>query len=183
MRELTKKKNDCRYGNAVVDVLTGVVNPSGKLPLTLPARDNQVNFSKAQWPGVDMVSTYSEGLLIGWVLCLKLLLRKLAEHSLKCRYSPHEVKYVSFLLRFASYRWYDAHGEDPAFPFGHGLSYTGFSIQDLAVESPPSTGANQTIVFNVTNIGSVEGTEVAQLVRVTCRIVEPVAQLRQFDTT
>jgi hypothetical protein len=55
-----------RYGNAVVDVLTGKVNPSGKLPVTLPAFDNQINFTAAQWPGVDKVATYTEGLLIGY---------------------------------------------------------------------------------------------------------------------
>lgn len=71
----------------------------------------------------------------------------------------------------ASYRWYDAHSEEPAFAFGHGLSYTSFSIGDLAVESPPSAGANQTVVFNVTNVGPVAGAEVAQLVRACVRVV------------
>ncbi len=55
-----------RYGNAVVDVLTGKVNPSGKLPVTLPAFDNQVNLTAEQWPGVDKVATYTEGLLVGY---------------------------------------------------------------------------------------------------------------------
>ena len=59
------------YGNAVVDILTGRTNPSGKLPLTLPASDNQINMTKTQWPGVDMESTYTEGLLIGYRWCVQ----------------------------------------------------------------------------------------------------------------
>lgn len=54
-------------GNVVADVLFGDVNPSGKLPLTFPRvlTDVAANTS-AQYPGVDKVAHYVEGLLVGY---------------------------------------------------------------------------------------------------------------------
>lgn len=53
-------------GNALADVLWGEVNPSGRLPVTMPGRDNEVNFSAAMFPGSDGRSVYSERLLVGY---------------------------------------------------------------------------------------------------------------------
>ena len=58
-------------GNAVANVLFGVVNPSGKLPLTFPAREREAAAATTeQWPGVSrdgiLTSTYSEGLQVGY---------------------------------------------------------------------------------------------------------------------
>ena len=54
------------YGHAVADILFGDVNPSAKLPVTMPNVENEMNFSDSQWPGVDLISTYSEDLLVGY---------------------------------------------------------------------------------------------------------------------
>ena len=55
-------------GNAISDVLFGDVNPSGRLALTFPNKDNEVGFTQAQYPGVKvstgLESTYSEKLEI-----------------------------------------------------------------------------------------------------------------------
>ncbi len=54
-------------GNAVADVLTGKVNPSGKLPLTFPRSvDQTLAKNPAQYPGVDGVVHYTEGLNVGY---------------------------------------------------------------------------------------------------------------------
>ena len=56
------------YGNALADVLFGVINPSGKLPVTIPNYDNEVAFTPDQYPGVGNPpeAIYSEELLIGY---------------------------------------------------------------------------------------------------------------------
>lgn len=53
-------------GNALADVLFGVVNPSGKLPFTFPVRleDNSAH-ALGEYPGTDKVS-YNEGIFVGY---------------------------------------------------------------------------------------------------------------------
>jgi beta-glucosidase len=54
-------------GNALAQVLFGDVNPSAKLPVTIPVSSNQVPTSTtAQWPGINLHAAYSEGLEIGY---------------------------------------------------------------------------------------------------------------------
>jgi beta-glucosidase len=54
-------------GNAVADILTGKVDPSGKLPLTFP-RDVDQTLAKnpEQYPGVDGTAHYTEGIEVGY---------------------------------------------------------------------------------------------------------------------
>jgi beta-glucosidase len=60
------------------------------------------------------------------------------------------------------YRWYDAKGLTPLFPFGFGLSYTTFSYSNLHVGSL-TAGGQATVTATVTNTGSRAGADVAQL--------------------
>jgi len=54
-------------GAAVAAVLFGAVNPSGKLPITFPKQDADLPLqTAAQYPGVQDVAQYSEGLLVGY---------------------------------------------------------------------------------------------------------------------
>ena len=54
-------------GNAVADVLTGKVNPSGKLPLTFPRDVDQTPAKNPeQYPGLDGTVHYTEGLEVGY---------------------------------------------------------------------------------------------------------------------
>lgn len=56
------------FGNAVADVLFGAINPSARLPLTLPNKENEVGFTPEMFPGVGTPheATYTEELLIGY---------------------------------------------------------------------------------------------------------------------
>ena len=54
-------------GAAIAALLYGNVDPSGRLPVTFPASDTQTGVdATAQWPGIDLTSTYSEGLEVGY---------------------------------------------------------------------------------------------------------------------
>ena len=91
-------------GHALVDVLTGKVNPSGKLPFTMPLAlsDGPIK-TERQYPGIQEEGKkwwqeyYDEGVFIG-------------------------------------YRWYDTNGIAVQYPFGHGLSYTTFELSDARVK-------------------------------------------------
>lgn len=83
-------------GHGIADVLTGAVNPSGKLPFTWYASLDQVgahalNTYPGTWRENEKVidEEYKEGIFVG-------------------------------------YRWTDKNKQKPLFPFGHGLSYTTF---------------------------------------------------------
>jgi beta-glucosidase len=58
------------------------------------------------------------------------------------------------------YKWYDAKGLTPAFPFGHGLSYSSFRMGGLSARP---AGKSIRVSFTVTNTGKRAGKEVAQL--------------------
>lgn len=63
------------------------------------------------------------------------------------------------------YKWFDANGLTPLFPFGFGLSYTTFSITGAALTNNLSaaTNPNLQVTFTLTNTGRVAGAEVAQV--------------------
>ncbi|WP_166875701.1 beta-glucosidase [Salinibacterium sp. ZJ450] len=142
-------------GNIVANLLFGVANPSGKLPITFPSQEREAAFATAeQFPGVDpdgtgplpRTASYSEGLEMG-------------------------------------YRWYDANDVQPTFAFGHGLSYTDFELSKLVV-TPKKTDGTQKIQvsFFVENTGDVAGAEVGQVyLGLPAEADQPPKRLVGFD--
>jgi beta-glucosidase len=126
-------------GHALANVLTGKVNPSGKLPVTFPKRLED-NPTYKYYPG-DLETEYGEDLLVG-------------------------------------YRWYDEQNIEPLFPFGHGLSYTQFSLHDLVVRKE---GDLWRATVTIRNTGALAGAEVVQLyVEMPRSTGEPMRQLKGF---
>jgi beta-glucosidase len=58
------------------------------------------------------------------------------------------------------YRWFDARGLEPLFPFGHGLSYTSFGYEGLSARAVDGT---LSVSFTVRNTGRVAGSAVPQV--------------------
>ncbi len=83
---------------------------------------------------------------------------------------------------YVGYRYFDAFGIEPFFPFGFGLSYTTFSYEPLGASLD---GESLTVRVKVTNTGAREGREVIQLY---CSAPDgalemPVQELRAFAKT
>ncbi|MDR0541701.1 MAG: beta-glucosidase BglX [Dysgonamonadaceae bacterium] len=145
-------------GPAIADILFGKVVPSGKLPVTFPKETGQIpvyyNHNNTGRP-----ANKTETLLYD---------------------IPLEAGQVS--LGNTSYHL-DA-GFDPLFPFGFGLSYTAFTYDNLQLSKTElKVGESMEILFNLTNTGTFDATEVAQLyVRdLSGSLARPVKELKGFQ--
>jgi beta-glucosidase len=84
---------------------------------------------------------------------------------------------------FVGYRHFDRAGLEPLFPFGHGLSYTTFTYENLNVSPSALTGDGKlTVSLDVKNTGARDGTEVVELYvhDAKPRIPRPLRELRAF---
>eukprot|EP00041_Stephanoeca_diplocostata_P029361 m.864407 g.864407 ORF g.864407 m.864407 type:complete len:703 (-) comp23547_c0_seq10:3243-5351(-) len=147
-----------QQGNAVIDVLFGVANPAGKMPHTTPNSWNETKYGYRQYPGIPTTAKDACTTSPQYDPC-----------------EPTKAYYDEELL--VGYRWYDAHDVEPAFPFGHGLSYTTFRFTGLKV-------AKTGVSFTLTNDGHVDGAEVPQLyLGFPSSAGEPPKQLKGFKKT
>jgi beta-glucosidase len=84
---------------------------------------------------------------------------------------------------FLGYRHFDKTGIKPQFPFGYGMSYTSFAYKNLLV-TPGSVSGDQpvTVSFDITNTGSREGAEVAEVYvgEAHAKIPRPAKELKGF---
>ena len=91
------------------------------------------------------------------------------------RVGPHSTYSEGLLV---GYRWYDAKGIAPLYPFGYGLSYTTFRYSGIAVRRG---SGGPSVSFTVTNTGGRAGAEVAQAyVGDPSAVGEPPRQLEAF---
>ncbi|HTD99896.1 MAG TPA: glycoside hydrolase family 3 C-terminal domain-containing protein [Mucilaginibacter sp.] len=127
-------------GNAITDVLSGKVNPSGKLATTFPISYNDEPSSK-NFPGKDL--PLPEG-----------------EKPGPMRGRPSEVTYEEGI--YVGYRYYNTFDVKTAYDFGYGLSYTKFKYSDLKLSSKTFNGSI-TATVTITNTGDVAGREVVQI--------------------
>jgi len=99
-------------------------------------------------------------------------------------YPGHDLKvnYDEDIL--VGYRWFDTKGIQPQYPFGYGLSYTSFKIDNAATDKK-MYGMNDevTVKFNIKNTGKTDGAEVVQLYagQTVSSVLRPTKELKGFD--
>jgi beta-glucosidase len=131
-------------GSALAALLTGDVNPQGRLPVSFPVNlDQDCCHAAPRYPADENGHyRYTEGLLVG-------------------------------------YRWYDAQQIQPLFPFGFGLSYTTFKVDQLRVTPGQlHAGTPVQVHVRVTNTGDRAGTATPQVyLRMPSSLDEPPHRL------
>ena len=150
-------------GNSVADILTGKVNPSGKLTMTWPiaATDHPstANFAKTY----DMYSYQAmEGRGKGSIPGVD--------------FNNHEEDI------YVGYRYFDTFKKNVAYPFGYGLSYTTFEMGKPSVKA---NGNNIEVSVTIKNTGKIAGKQVAE-VYVTApkgAYEKPAKELKTFGKT
>lgn len=149
-------------GNALADVLTGKVNPSGKLAtsFTLKYEDTPAATS---FPGTEIPG--GEEMVMGAISWGK----------------PAEAVYEEGI--FVGYRHYLTRNVKVAYPFGFGLSYTRFAYKDVQLQ--PGTDTEVRVTLTVENTGKRAGKEVVQLyVSAPGKsMAKPAAELKAFAKT
>ena len=153
-------------GNSVADIISGKVNPSGKLPMTFPvkvsdhASHNNFPLEGAPMNMLDFFKSKDE--------------------------NKSEIKNIDYTVYeediYVGYRHFDKAEMEVSFPFGFGLSYTDFEFSNLTI-TPNGNGID--INLNVRNIGQVEGKEVVQVYvsKIDSKIDRPINELKTFQKT
>ncbi len=136
-------------GCALANVISGKVNPSGKLPFSYPVKleDGSAHyFGEESYPGVDGQVYYKDDILVG-------------------------------------YRWFDTKKIKPLFPFGYGLSYTGFDYGKLSADKREYAPADTVkLSMEVANVGKTDGAETVQFYvsQKNPSIMRPAKELKGF---
>lgn len=149
-------------GNAVADILSGKVNPSGKLATTFPVKYED-DITAKNFPGKEFPER-------GTV------------NGLGMKQNPAEVTYEEGI--YVGYRYYNTFNVKPAYEFGYGLSYTTFSYSPVQLSSADFSKP-VTVTVTITNTGKTPGKEVAQLYisAPSDKLEKPAQELKGFAKT
>lgn len=155
-------------GESLADVIAGNVNPSGKLPYSIPVKleDCGANsFGEVSYPGIESGDTDVVA-IPGSVI--------------EGGKNPKQ-KYMEDI--FVGYRWHDTKKIPALFPFGHGLSYTEFEYgKPVVSESVIGENGKIRIEVPVTNKGTKEGSEIVELYisDLKSSLPRPIKELKGF---
>lgn len=139
--------------DAVAGVLAGHINPSGKLPLTI-----EKDFKDS--PARNVMPKGA-----------KFYTRIVNESMI----TPFDVHYSEGVLM--GYRWYDTNGIEPLFPFGHGLTYTNWTIDRPSVKIKDG---KIIIRSRIRNTGRREGAQTIQIyvTEANPTVIRPARELK-----
>jgi len=133
-------------GNSVSDILSGKVNPSGRLPMTFPlALEDHASSANFPLDGAPMS-------------IMSMLFRKKDKPAEEQVANVDYTKYKEGI--YVGYRHFDKSNLDVSYPFGYGLSYTEFNYKNMDIEL---IDGNILITVQVENTGNVPGKEVVEI--------------------
>ena len=152
-----------QVGNqALAEIIAGVTNPSGKLPITI-----ERDFKDS--PGYPYLPE-GEKLYTGW------------DFDMDMDYPVFDINYKEGV--FVGYRWYEHKNIQPLYAFGHGLSYSTFEYSNLKTNAESYKMDDDVLVkVGVTNTSEVEGKETVQLYvkDLKASVERPVKELKDFQ--
>jgi beta-glucosidase len=125
---------------AIANVLFGTVNPSGKLPVTFTAKDDDLPHPHV----TDLTQTTVNNGMDGSTT-----------KDVQAKNFPVDYNVEGMMV---GYRWFQAKDKKPLFPFGYGLSYTHFPYSNLKLDAEASS-----VSFDVKNTGDRDGDEIAEV--------------------
>lgn len=139
--------NGSMGGQALAEVLTGAISPSGKLPMTWPKKLEDVPaYAMGTYP--QTVENNTEGDIFVDITRNRSNERR---QQLIAEYAEQDL---------VGYRWYEQKHVTPAYPFGYGLSYATFDYSALNVK-PTTEGFD--VCFTLSNTSDRDAEEVAQV--------------------
>lgn len=146
-------------GNALADIISGKVSPSGKLPFTIEKNfkdgpDPDFNYlgNKAFWMGNNQYKKYWLGETSEYDTAFTNYVKP---------FTPIPIPYNEETL--IGYRWYDYHKIPVNFPFGFGLSYSQFRLNKMTIENNISKDGTIAVEVEVQNTGKIAAKEVVQI--------------------
>ncbi len=154
-------------GDAIVDVLSGKTNPSGKLAATFPKHYKDTSTSK-YFPGYAVEGEIDD--------------RHDESGFSFMRREPWEVVYQEDI--FVGYRYFQTFNIPVSYEFGYGQSYTKFEYSNFEIAETSFVDSIK-ISVNINNIGKLSGKEVVQ-VYVSApngKLVKPQSELVAFSKT
>ena len=160
-------------GFSVADVLSGKVNPSGKLPMTFQIKYGDA-YADQFFP--SNVDDKTLGAMFMWGYN--------KDQAPKERKPQANIDYTNYEEDiYVGYRYFDSFGKPVAYPFGFGLSYTTFEYDDMEVEEEDGV---YTVKVEVKNTGKRAGRNVVELFVAapdSKKMNKPEKELRNYAKT
>ncbi len=156
---------------AFVDVLVGKINPSGKLPFSIETKFEDSPAFGYNRVGPDLSKPYT-------AMPANMAGQFFTDSAKQGVYYTYNVNYNEDV--FVGYRWYDHKKMAVRFPFGHGLSYTTFTYENMKLEQGPEPSV--ILRLRVQNTGQRAGSEIVQVYvgDLECSVPRPQRELKGF---
>ena len=162
-------------GNSITDVLTGHINPSGKLPMTFQLKyGDALSDKNFPYDYEFVMPSFALGTGMNF---------KSEKKEEKPKESIANVDYTDYKEGiYVGYRYFDTYQKPIAYPFGFGLSYTTF---DYEIKQSEITNDTCKLAVKVNNTGKYAGKEAIQIYVKAPKgsIEKPSKELKAFGKT